>query len=105
MTLLEQLGALQDLRVAELEAGVEPLRCLLELLAGLRVVMLHGGSAQDGWRRLARWQAGQVLRLEVVPTYHTSNQAFIGSPENRAARMAALAGAFARAARILQEPS
>ena len=44
------------------------------------------------------------LRLEVVPTYHTSNQAFIGPPEVRAARMAALREAFARTAEILQEP-
>ena len=91
-------------RAAELEAGVEPLRRLLGLLARLRVVMLHGGSAQDGWRRVARRHPDLVLRLEVVPTYHTSNQAFIGPPEVRAARMAALTEAFAQTARILQEP-
>jgi hypothetical protein len=91
-------------RAAELEAGVEPLRQLLGLLARLRVVMLHGGSARDGWRRLARRHPDLVLRLEVVPTYHTSNQAFIGPPEVRAARMTALREAFARTARILQEP-
>jgi len=91
-------------RAAELEAGVEPLRQLLGLLARLRVVMLHGGSARDGWRRLARRHPGLVLRLEVVPTYHNSNQAFIGPPEVRAARMTALREAFARTARILQEP-
>ncbi len=91
-------------RAAELEAGVEPLRQLLGLLARLRVVMLHGGSARDGWRRLARRHPGLVLRLEVVPTYHTSNQAFIGPPEVQAARMTALREAFARTARILQEP-
>jgi len=92
-------------RSAELEAGVEPLRRLLGLLARLRVVMLHGGSARDGWRRgLARRHPDLVLRLEVVPTYHTSNQAFIGPPEVRAARMTALREAFARTARILQEP-
>jgi len=41
-------------RAAELEAGVEPLRRLLGLLSSLQVVMLHGGSARDGWRRLLR---------------------------------------------------
>jgi len=92
-------------RAAELEAGVEPLRQLLGLLARLRVVMLHGGSARDGWRRLARRHPGLVLRLEVVPTYHTSNQAFIGPPEVREARMTALREAFARTARILHGPS
>ena len=38
-------------RADELETGVEPLRRLLALLPQLQVVMLHGGSARDGWRR------------------------------------------------------
>jgi hypothetical protein len=39
----------------------------------------------------------------VIPVYHTSSQAFIGTPEVRAQRMADLAGAFARPAQMLQE--
>jgi hypothetical protein len=39
---------------AQLEAGVQPLLDLIALMPRLRVVMLHGGSAHDGWRRLAR---------------------------------------------------
>lgn len=92
-------------RTAELEAGAEPLRRLIGLLPGLRVVMLHGGTALNGWRRLARRHPALVSRLEVVPTYHTSNQAFIGPPEVRAARMAALREAFARTAEILGAPN
>jgi len=91
-------------RAAELEAGVEPLRRLLGLLPRLRVVMLHGGSARDGWRRLERRHPDLVSGLEVVPTYHTSNQAFICAPGVRAARMAALREAFTRTAQVLQEP-
>jgi hypothetical protein len=91
-------------RAAELGAGVEPLRRLIGLLPRLRVVMLHGGSARDSWRRLARRHPGLAGSLEVIATYHTSSQAFIGPPEVRAARMAALAEAFARTARILQKP-
>ena len=91
-------------RAAELEAGVEPLRRLPGLLPRLQVMMLHGGSARDGWRRLVRRHPDVALQLEVVPTYHTSSQAFIGTPEIRAGRMAALKAAFARTARILQEP-
>jgi hypothetical protein len=72
---------------AELEAGVEPLRRLLGLLPRLRVVVLHGGSAQDGWKRLARRHPDLVPRLEVVPTYSTGNRAFIGPPEVRAAAL------------------
>src|SRR6266516_1974736 len=40
-------------RAAELDDGAEAMRQLLELLPELRVVVLLGGSAQDGWRRLA----------------------------------------------------
>jgi hypothetical protein len=91
-------------RAAELEAGVEPLRRLLGLMPRLQVVILHGGSARDAWRRLIRRHCDLALQLEVVPTYHTSSQAFIDPPETRAARMVALKEAFAHTARILQEP-
>ena len=70
-------------RAAELEAGVEPLRRLVALLPNLRVVMLHGGDARNGWKRLARRHPDLASRFEVVPTYHTSNQAFIGPPDVR----------------------
>jgi hypothetical protein len=88
---------------AELEAGVEPLRRLLGILSRLRVVMLHGGSAQDGWKRLARRHPSLAAGFEAIPTYHTSNQAFIWTSEVRAQRMADLASAFARAARTLHD--
>jgi hypothetical protein len=65
--------------------------------------MLHGGSAQDGWRRLARRHPGLAAAFEVIPTYHTSSQTFIGTPDVRAQRLADLANAFTRAARMLQE--
>jgi alkanesulfonate monooxygenase SsuD/methylene tetrahydromethanopterin reductase-like flavin-dependent oxidoreductase (luciferase family) len=77
---------------------------LLGLLSRLRVVMVHGGSARDGWKRLERRHPDLVSRLEVVPTFSTANRAFIGTPEVRAERMAKLKEAFARTARILQEP-
>jgi hypothetical protein len=88
---------------AELKAGVEPLRRLLGILPRLRVVMLHGRSAQDGWRRLAHRHPDLAAGFEVIPTYHTSNQAFIGTSEVRTQRLADLASAFARAAQFLQE--
>lgn len=88
---------------AEMEAGVEPLRRLLGLLPGLRVVMLHGGEAQNGWKRLARRHPDLVSRLRVVATYSTADRALIGTPEVRAERMAKLKEDFGRTARILQE--
>jgi hypothetical protein len=90
-------------RAAELEAGMEPLRRLCGLLPELRVVMLHGGSARDGWARLAQRHPAVAARFEVVPTYHMSSQAFIGPPEVRAARMTALRQAFALAASVLHK--
>jgi hypothetical protein len=92
-------------RAAELDAGVEPLRRVCGLLPELRVVMLHGGSARDGWARLARRHPALAARFEVVPTYHTSSQAFIGPPDVRAARMTALREAFARTASVLHSRS
>jgi uracil DNA glycosylase superfamily protein len=89
-------------RAAELEDGVEPLRRLLSLLPRLRGVVLLGGSARDGWKRLARRHPELVAGLEVVPTYHTGNQAFICPAHVRAERLAALREAFAQTARILQ---
>ena len=88
---------------AELEAGVEPLRQLLSLLPGLRVVMLHGGEAQNGWKRLARRHPDLASRLEVIPTFSTADRAFIGTADVKAERMAKLKEAFERTARILQE--
>jgi hypothetical protein len=90
-------------RAAELEAGVEPLVRLLSLLPRLRVVVLLGGSAQDGWKRLTRRYPGLARGLKVVPTHHTSSRAFIGPPEVRAKRMADLKKAFARTAQVYQD--
>lgn len=63
---------------AELEAGVEPLKRLIDLLPRLRVVMLHGGSAKDGWKRLTRQYPDIVAarRLKAISTYHPGRQAF-----------------------------
>jgi hypothetical protein len=56
-------------------------------------------TAGGGWHAGIRPGGG----FEVIPTYHTSNQAFIGTSEVRAQRMADLADAFARTARMLQQ--
>lgn len=63
---------------SEIDAGLEPLRALIELLPMLRVVMLHGGSAHQGWRRFLRKHGNLIAgrSIHVVATYHTSRQAF-----------------------------
>jgi len=88
---------------AQLEAGVEPLRRLLQLLPGLRVVMLHGGSAHDGWKRLIRRHPLTAERaLSVVETYHTSRQAFWHpDPTERQRRAGHLGAAFRSASDVL----
>ena len=62
---------------AELEAGVEPLRRLLGILPRLRVIMLHGGSAQDGWKRLVRrtpaWRPGSRSFPPTTPATRPSS--------------------------------
>lgn len=89
---------------AELDAGVEPLRQLLEIpLARLRVVMLNGGEAKVLWRKFAKRYAARAREFVVLSTYHTGNQAFIGSAEVRAARMDHLRSRFREAAAILDD--
>jgi hypothetical protein len=90
-------------RAAEIDAGVEPLCHLLSLLPRLRVVMLNGGEAKSAWRKLQRRHGHELPKYDgVIPTYHTGNQAFIGSVEVRATRMAHLRQAFSEAALILR---
>jgi len=65
-------------KAAQLNAGVDPLRRIIDLLPELRVVMLHRRSAHNGWDRFTRKYPEIVTarRLHVIKTYHTSNQAF-----------------------------
>jgi hypothetical protein len=86
----------------ELDAGVEPLRQLLEIpLARVRVVMLNGGEAKILWRKFSKRHPAPAARYDVIPTYHTANQAFIGSRRVRDERMAHLRSRFSEAASIL----
>lgn len=91
-------------KAIELEAGVEPLKRLIDLMPALEVVMLHGGSAQDGWKRLIRRYPRLVAtrNLRVIATYHTSRQAFWHpDAEVREARKEHLRASFDQAAHIL----
>ncbi len=85
-------------RGPELDAGVEPLRKLIDLLPRLKVVMLNGLDAQSSWRRLTRQHPESVESLAVIPTYHTSRQA-LWTPDEavREERHRKLQAAFAEA--------
>ncbi|MFC5061967.1 uracil-DNA glycosylase [Actinomycetospora atypica] len=94
----------------QLEAGVEPLRRLLELLPDLRVVLLQGGEAHDVWRRFSRRHPDRGQGLEVIETYHPGRRALLskGSREEmaakRAARQAHRRQAWLRAGEVLNRP-
>jgi hypothetical protein len=93
---------------SELEMGVPPLKRIIDLMPKLRVVMLHGQSARDGWRRLVKAYPTLVAdrALEVIATYHTSRQAFRHpNAYVREARKKHLADAFMQAARLLGKGS
>lgn len=71
------------------------------MLSHVKVVMLHGGDAHSQWRKLAKRHRREVLDVEVIETYHTSNQAFIGTEAARQQRLEHLRASFARAAAII----
>jgi hypothetical protein len=84
------------------QEGVEPLARLLALLPVLRVVVLHGADARDGWARLLRAHGEQVLArgLVALPTWHTSNQVFAVPPPLRAEREQDLLDTYREARRL-----
>ena len=91
-------------KAAELDAGVEPLKRIIALLPSLQVVMLHGRSAQNGWKRLVRRYPNLIAQkgLHVIETYHTSNKAFWHRDHAvREARKEHLRQSFFEAARCL----
>ena len=92
-------------KAAELDAGVAPLKHIIDLLPKLRVVMLHGGSAHNAWDRLIRkFPTIVALRgFHVIKTYHTSRQAF-WHPDSlvREARRMHLSESFQQAAQHLR---
>lgn len=91
---------------SELNDGVEPLKDLIDLLPKLQVVMLHGGSAKDGWKRFMRQYPNIVTErgLQVIGTYHPSRQAFWHpDPKVRDDRKAHIQRSFHDAERYLQK--
>jgi uracil-DNA glycosylase len=89
---------------AELNEGMQPLFDLIALLPKLRVVMLHGGVAQNGWRKFTKRYPNLVHEkgLHVIKTYHTSRQAFWHKdPKVRKKRKEHLKKSFEEASKIL----
>lgn len=92
-------------KASELNDGVEPLKDLIDLLPKLQVVMLHGVSAKDGWKRFMRRYPNIVTErgLQVIGTYHPSRQAFWHpDPKTREDRKTDLRNSLQDAERYLQ---
>lgn len=77
---------------AQLDAGIDPLVRLLDLIPGVRVVYLQGNDARNGWARLVKRYPERATRVEtVIETYHPSRQALFHpdpDPDVRRARVA-----------------
>ncbi len=87
----------------ELERAEPVLAHLIGLLPSLKVVMVHGGSAQDAWERFTWRHRDTVRGLEVIKTYHVSPQALQSrTPEERAGRVQKLIDDFDYAAQALR---
>lgn len=85
----------------ELDAGVEPLRRLLALLPRVSVVMLNGGEAKVVWAKFKVKYQRIAERYQLLPTYHTSKQAFIAKAAVRAERLANLRAVHKEAKRLI----
>lgn len=64
----------EKLTPRELEAGIEPTMRLLALLPKLRVVMLMGGEARNGWARLRKQHPAVQDRYHVLESLHPSGR-------------------------------
>lgn len=86
---------------AEPEAGVEPWVQLIRLLPDLRVMMLLGGDAQNGWRRVRRRYPYLLPDLKIINTCSPGPQAQAlrhPDPAIREERQQALRTAFHQSA-------
>ena len=86
---------------AQLSRGLPVLNRVIELCPNLQVVMLHGGVAQDAWRKYRNLYPATARRLHMIETFHTSNRALIGTEKERQGRLENLGRAYAEAASVL----
>lgn len=91
---------------AQLNAGIAPLKRLIDLLPMLQVVILHGGTAHNCWKKFTQKHPNIVeeRKIYVIETYHTSRQAFRHPDEKvREARKQHLQDSLRKAASILHQ--
>ncbi len=75
-----------------IDNGLDALSRLLDTVGSISAVIAHGGDAQRAMRKFADGaESGTLLRergIRVWDAWHTSNRAFIATPEERARRFA-----------------
>lgn len=83
-------------KAAQLDAGVDPLVALLDLMTELRAVFLQGNEARSSWARLTKRYPDRARRPDsVIATFHPGRQAlFHPDPDVRAARAEHRAAAY-----------
>lgn len=94
----------KSVSAGELDAGVEPIMRLLALLQQLKVVMLMGKKARDGWNRLCVKHPHLQNRYQVLSTYHTSNRGITNGSQlpNKNEGIAAVITAMRKALEIIE---
>lgn len=90
----------------ELDAGVETVLRVADLMPQLRVVLLQGGDAKKAWARVLRHRPSIIAErgLAVIETFHPSPQAlFVRDVEERQRRVERRLAAFQEMAEVLAE--
>lgn len=88
----------------ELNVGVDPWIKLIALLPDLRAIMLLGGAAHDGWRRVLRRRPDLALSGITVISTHSPGPGALRHPDPavREARRQAIRQSFRQAAAALR---
>lgn len=88
---------------SQLDAGVMPLRRLLELLPDVSVVMLMGRRAEDSWARLGLRYPTASGRYTVIPSLHPSGRGITrGGQTSRAVGIEQLTADLVQAKGIIE---
>jgi len=68
---------------SQLNAGLIPLRRLLDLLCKVRVVILMGRKAEDSWKRFCKCYGTESSRYKEIRTLHPSRRGIIRGGQKR----------------------
>ena len=89
---------------SQLEAGLMPLRRLLDLLGKVSVVMLMGRRAEDSWKRFCKRYGTEGSRYTVIPSLHPSRRGIIRGGQKRDVGIKQLTDDLIRAKAVIDSP-